>query len=918
MNRLYGLADDLQREIGLRVLKAALLALLLAVHSPAEAQVTDLHAVEAGSNVELSWTTGTGPYRVLRSSSPDFFFGNHVVSPPPATSPEVDAGAASASNQSSFYQVFVVAEADPRGFSVNPPPAVPPTLTSLNPESGPPGTVVTITGTGFATNGTLVTSSFAHFLADTTVIGATQVQAVVPEGAFSGDVRVCILSDACSNALLFRVTIGPTFQDLSSISFESGTGSLWVADRGSADDVYEIDSTGAVLARGAIAQPIVAHPSPTSGTGRIYFSNSTDSIGNQGTIRYVNSSTNADVGFKAAGGGAGDWVRCEGMAANDSQPTTAYFLDGVDNTVRRVIDGPPTNDNNYGNTNLLVFNRPAGARFDSSGNLYVTSTTTIYKITPAEVVSAVGSMFTAAAGLDLFETAGGPMLVVADEATGEVYLVNPQAGTRSLVFSGLSGPVGVALTNDTGDVGTALYVAEPTRIVRVPDPRIVFVDPIQPSVTALKDERILLSKDQLNDVYPSTAQVADGQIRVRVRLNPLIDPTGLSAHFRITDPADPSGYIVGASEDDNIPSSPGASISAQVPFDASGLASATLVVEETDVSGNNFRVEASLEGGGAFRPIATSPVYTSWRRIYVEHDNMLKVGAWIRQTTTAGLPTPTEVQLSSSASFAVNDDVWVLSGDSFATAMGELGVVTEVGTSPDYVKIDTDPGPGTRGLIESYTGNLSDNSAPFGFVGKLSGEVYGGALSFSNLSVAFGDAFTDWRVLQMGAFVPLWTPVPPIDGGAGAYLVERGPLFFNVKSDPNSLLPLNTIHLISAAEAEDALGLTQFDPDVTQSWVMHQGIDDTFPDLDVPDATENILAHELTHLFHVNQGDPGNRGHDARDAWLGGGKCLMNEMRDRTLGVVKLHEPTLAPTQDLMCIRTHVDALNSNNSCLIP
>ena len=175
---------------------------------------------------------------------------------------------------------------------------------------------------------------------------------------------------------------------------------------------------------------------------------------------------------------------------------------------------------------------PAGARFDGAGNLYISSTTAIYRILPFEAaVELVATGFTAAAGIDLLELGSETYLVVADEATGTVWLVNAASGAKLQVMTGLSGPVGVAFWDDPIAGKTGLYVAEPTLIRRF-DPRLEFVVDV--------DQRILLSKAWSFDVYQSANQGGDSEIKIEVRLNAVIDPTGKSVFFRQSDPMDPS------------------------------------------------------------------------------------------------------------------------------------------------------------------------------------------------------------------------------------------------------------------------------------------------------------------------------------------------------------------------------------------
>lgn len=875
---------------------------------PAVSQVTDLEVTESGSDIVLSWATGIGPFRVLRSATPDFYFDNQVVEPQPAVSPVTYSDAADTSNQSYFMNVMVVAEADPPGFIANPPSIQPPVLTSLTPNSGPPGTEVVIAGTGFIQDGSRMTVSFQNAPAEIESFNATSLHVLVPENAVTGGVRVCIATDRCSDPLPFYVTFGPQFQDLTSISYESGTGSLWVADRGTANHVYEIDTSGTMTTRGTVVGAILSHPTLPNNNGRIFFSQSADGTG--GIVHYVDSASNTDVNFETGGPTP---VRCEGIAARSSQPGVAYLLNGANNLIRQVVDGVGSNVDNFGNF-TFNFNRPSGARFDSQNNLYVTSTTKIYRITPppSATTTEVASGFTAAAGLDLFEIGGVAYLVVADESEGNIYLVKP-LGEKMVVHSGLQGPVGVALAAGNWLAGPAMYVAEPQRILRLPDPRLRFVDQ--------EDEKILLSIEH-KDLYSTGMQtpVGDGKIRLRVLLNPKIASSGLTAYFRIVDPPDPSPYITGASEGDNLPDTDlSGSVTESASFDAHGVAKADLTVNQ-DYGGNNFRVEASLTPEPNFVPLAISPTYTTWRRIYIEHDTMWNDGVWIREATTAGSLTATEIKVSSTAGFNVDDQVFVLSTNSYQAAMGESGYVHQVASSPDRIYVDTVFGPGGPGLKHSYAGGLISDAAPFGFVARVSQGERGQNVNVEDLPVAFDDAFTEWRVLPTRGYVPHWELTGTLQD-MGAQMQERGPKFFNARIDPGNPEPdnpLNTIHLVSAFLAGNAGGLTQWDSTLLHSWIFHKIIQDTYG-LQEQAATENITAHELTHLFRVNQGDPDQQGHDLQNTWLGDGECLMNEERTRTLGVVKLHGPqSTEGNNDLMCIRTHLNYLSFFETCHVP
>ena len=100
--------------------------------------------------------------------------------------------------------------------------ATAPTITSLNPDSGAVGTVVTITGTAFgATQGTS-TVTFNGTTASATTWSATSITAAVPAGAATGNVLVTVGGQA-SNGMAFTVTATPAISGLDPTSGEEGT-----------------------------------------------------------------------------------------------------------------------------------------------------------------------------------------------------------------------------------------------------------------------------------------------------------------------------------------------------------------------------------------------------------------------------------------------------------------------------------------------------------------------------------------------------------------------------------------------------------------------------------------------------------------------------------------------------------------------
>ena len=857
---------------------------------------------------------------MLRSDSPNFYFGNHLVAQGLGTGTVTDVADLGPADPSYFYLVLEGGDANPPGWEANPPRPVP-FLTSLSPDSGSPGDVVTINGGNFEPYGAAMTVRFqdATDSAEILTASATQLTVVVPDDALTGDVFVC-WAGPCSNGLPFKVVFASGFQDISSIAFEAGTGSLWVADRGSADDMLEIDSTGTVIDRGGtLLEPILAAPSPSSGSGRVYYSTTREVTSNIGTIRVINSATNAEFGFDQAGGD-GDWVWCQGLAARDDQGNIVYSLDGVDNTVRRIAQGAPVHDLNYGNTNLLDFNRPAGARFDSQNNLYVSSTTQIYRIDPNQVTTLVADGFTAAAGIDLSEASGIPTLLVADEATGNIWLVNGETGDKEIVGSGFSGPVGVAFTEDAATGDLFYDVAEPTRILRLPDPLVEFeID---------QDVRVLISTKNPDDsTYPTLYQTEDRKIRVRMKVTDKVDPAGMTLYLRVVDPKDGSRYA-NTQAGDNRPTSPGASIAPSVVVDQNGFAEAVLELDvDTQNSGNNYEVEVSFDPPPNFKKRSRSKEFIAWRRVYFEHDRMFRAGELVTQTSGGG---SAQVFVANPGTFTVGDPVLVISASTPTTRAGELRTVASLGAG--FINLDTP-------LNETYLEPSGPPVSlfPYSFVAKSTAGVFEAFDTFpsaATLRPAFDDTFTEWvRVATGEGYVPHFASMEgngiPADDFFAAFAL---PFFDHADS---ALVPTsNHVHVISAAQFETTI-LPPPEPvklgvsvaPTNQTGIFNQTIDIRTDPPTYQTLVDEVFAHELAHQFDVNLPTPTNlacenppdplSGHDCLTEWgISTQPCLMHPNAQGN-GVVRFHSE-FTPSKDLYCIRGHVDDLNSPDCTWTP
>ncbi|NJL29361.1 MAG: hypothetical protein HC897_16470 [Thermoanaerobaculia bacterium] len=441
---------------------------------PAGAQVTDLVVTDSGADAVLTWTTGTPPFRVLRTDNPAHGQRNRFVAEGISGFSVIDVGAIGPGVNDHFY--VVLGDGDPfPDWAASRTPIRPPVITAISPATGLVGDVVTIDGGNFEASLDRIRVAFnAEDAAEILSATPTQIVAVVPPGTVTGGMGVCC-ADECSNDVLFTRLLAKGFQDISSLAFEPGTGSLWVADRGSGGRVYEVPPEKKPVRRGALADPVLAHPSPADGSGRIYYASGGESAESSGTINYVDSRTNGEGAFAQPGGStsADAAMRCEAIAANDLEPDVVYCLDGSSGGILRIERGVIT-DARYGNR-TFTFNSPAGARFDTKGNLFVSAMTAVFKILPreAEVIEVLNG-FTAAAGLDLCEEWGDweeyEELLVVDEATNTLWMADAKRKDkwRLELEIPLLGPVAVTSSRNSVTGLPVIDVAEPTRILRLP------------------------------------------------------------------------------------------------------------------------------------------------------------------------------------------------------------------------------------------------------------------------------------------------------------------------------------------------------------------------------------------------------------------------------------------------------------------
>ena len=95
----------------------------------------------------------------------------------------------------------------------------PVTVTSFNPTSGPVGTVVTVSGTGFGAGATVTFNGTNAAVSDIT---ATSLKATVPSLATDGPIKVTVAGDSGTSTASFDVTGGPSPSDCTILGTGAG------------------------------------------------------------------------------------------------------------------------------------------------------------------------------------------------------------------------------------------------------------------------------------------------------------------------------------------------------------------------------------------------------------------------------------------------------------------------------------------------------------------------------------------------------------------------------------------------------------------------------------------------------------------------------------------------------------------------
>ena len=370
--------------------------------------------------------------------------------------------------------------------------------------------------------------------------------------------------------------------------------------------------------------------------------------GNKGTIRYIDSLTNANMCVRAAGVATSDPVQARGVAVRDGEPNVAYVLDGNNNTVRRV---PSTGSDRLqlgqhlfsglqqpGRCALRFGREPLPEQFD--GDLQD-------HIERGGVARRGRLQWPRSDGhLGGHRNTGSPRC---RQGCRLGVPGHPQDGARDLVIDGLTSPVAVAFSRDLATGERFCDVAESTRILRLADPLVKFTGP--------GSIPVLIHKYQAGGRLPERLPGRGSQDLRRIRG---WAPQGRRQAVLPVNRSEGHGSVC-VHRRQRQPGGPGTLSVPDAVSDPKGTVRTVLTITDA-YAGDNYQVEASLVPFATFQKTARTGVLTAWKRAYVEYDRMYKVGEFISETSGVGQPDATKVYVVDPATFSIGDEVHVLSG----------------------------------------------------------------------------------------------------------------------------------------------------------------------------------------------------------------------------------------------------------------
>jgi hypothetical protein len=475
-------------------------------------------------------------------------------------------------------------------------------------------------------------------------------------------------------------------------------------------------------------------------------------------------------------------------------------------------------------------------------------------------------------------------------------------------------------------------------------------------------QRVLVSNEAKNDIdypYPD----GSAQTQSAVMPVPVSGPQGKTLYFRLWDAPDTAPTELPNSayqaSDNRVPVASSTSFGLALTATAAEWQSCLPVAFDSTGQGTVFLKVAGGQSGDNYRVVATkqncsvspnriefvSPLYTAWKRVFLEVDSMFRRGGFLAAAALAGTD---EVVVAATplldggslradgiqvgervAIFDVNSP-FEGEHDEACVATASEGFNEADAGIINAVRLRLQQCDGSAfALSRSYTasvvgGRYDFTTGEMAAVGVVSRIPDGGVLKSSffqadvrNLQQPYDDGFVEFFAVDTGAGAVPYLPSQWFEDNLAAVL--KTPRTSNAYDDfsrrwftnysigdrklPGEGATRGVFHLVGVSAAgQDLLGLATADGP-NWSYVYAASIEQVVPPSTNPAeaarVSQNVTAHEIGHLFKLNPSAMGGGvggSHDLRPAWCDNANaCGHAHIRDAGTSYPCLMRPTVFP-----------------------
>lgn len=371
------------------------------------------------------------------------------------------------------------------------PEAKPLTITSIAPNTGGPGTEVTIMGTGFNYKDAENTVTINNKACAIVSAVATQIKITIPEDAGSGPIKVTVAGETVESPeftfveeiVLGITSITPTTGPKATVVVITGTGFSATA----ANNVVTLNGKSVTVNNATETQLSVIIPS-AAGSGPLRVTVNGETV-QSSSFEYVYTTS---VGTLA--GSTSGYTDATGAAAQFNQPYggdtdaegNVYIADASNHKIRKITPAGvvttlagSTGGDALGTGSAAQFNYPYDVAVDGSGNVYVVDTHNhkIKKVTPAGVVTLLaGSTGGYADGTGSSAQFYYPTGAATD-AAGNVYVAEKDSHKiRKITPEGVVTTLAGSSNGYSDGTGTAALFSSPMNLTVDADGNVYVVD----------------------------------------------------------------------------------------------------------------------------------------------------------------------------------------------------------------------------------------------------------------------------------------------------------------------------------------------------------------------------------------------------------------------------------------------------------